>query len=220
MIIKIKQTSSNIRQSFDVESENFYLHGEAGNISRLQTITLSNKNTTIKGVYNLSKWENYIPLRYLFGYANLTRIFHLYKNDNTYGCFVFSKHGFMKSSYVISLNSGEIFHCYYRSKGSFHYISIYERDQQIALVETYLSVDDYKYTHKLYLLDAYRQFADVLSLFVLYFASYHFAKRFHMSIGSFNGKSWSYSQYNDKYNSEWRERNFPDENFFWKDKSF
>lgn len=216
MIIKILQTASNIKQSFDVESENFYFQGEAGNISRLQTITLSNKNTTIKGVYTLSKWVNYIPLRYLFGKANLTRIFHLYKNDNIYGCFAFSKHGFMKNFYVISLDSGEIFHCYCRSKDSFHYISIYQGDKQIALVETYLSVNDYKYTHKLYLLDAYRQFADTLSLFVLYYASYNFAKRFHMSKVSVNEKSWSYSQYNDKYNPKWREMNFPDENFFGK----
>ena len=97
MIIKISQTASNIKQSYDIESENFYYSGDAGSISRLQYITLSNKENTIKGVYNISKWVNYIPLRYLFGEANLTRVFHLYKNDNIYGSIVFSKHGFLKS---------------------------------------------------------------------------------------------------------------------------
>ena len=67
MVIKISQTASNIKQSYDIESENFYYRGDLGSISRLQSITMSNKDTTIKGIYNISKWVNYIPLRYLFG---------------------------------------------------------------------------------------------------------------------------------------------------------
>ena len=200
MIIKISQTASNIKQSYDIESENFYYSGDAGSISRLQSITLSNKENTIKGIYNISKWVNYIPLRYLFGEANLTRVFHLYKNDNIYGSIVFSKHGFLKSFYVIALDSGEIFHCYCLSRGSFDYVSVYQGDTQIALIETYLSVNDYKYIHKLYLLDEYNRFADTLSFFVLYYASYNFSQRFHMSSGSTSAKLWSFSKYNNKYN--------------------
>lgn len=216
MIIKISQTASNIEQSYNIESENFYYSGDAGSMSRLQSITLSNKNNTIKGIYNISKWVNYIPLRYLFGEANLTRVFHLYKNDNIYGSIVFSKHGFLKSFYVISLVSGEIFHCYSISRGSFNYVSIFQGDTQIALVETYLSVNDYKYTHKLYLLDDYNQFADTLSLVVLYYASYNFAQRMHMSKGTVSEKAWSFSKYANKYNPKWRETHFPNENFFGK----
>ncbi len=216
MIIKISQTASSIKQSYDIESENFYYSGDAGSISHLQSITLSNKENTIKGIYTISKWVNYIPLRYLFGKVNLTRAFDLYKNDTIYGVILFSKHGFLKSFYVIALYSGEIFHCYSLSRGSFNYISIYQGDTQIALVETYLSVNDFKYTHKLYLLDDYNQFADILSFFVLYYASYNFSQRFHMSSGSTSAKSWSFSKYNNKYNPKWRETHFPDENFFGK----
>lgn len=216
MVIKISQTASNIKQSYDIESENFYYSGDLGSISRLQSITMSNKDTTIKGIYNISKWVNYIPLRYLFGKANLTRVFHLYKNDEIYGSIAFSKHGFLKSFYVIALDSCEIFRCYCLSRGSFDYVSIYQGDTQIALIETYLSVNDFKYAHKLYLLDDYNQFADTLSFFVLYYASYNFAQRFHMSSGSTYAKSWSFSRYNDKYNSKWQEKHFPNENFFGK----
>ena len=216
MIITIAQTASNIKQQYDIESENFYYSGVTGNLSRLQSITLHNKENTIKGIYNRSNWIHYIPLRYLFGGANLTRGFALSKNDNQYGNIVFSKHGFHKSFYVIALYSGEIFHCYCRSIGSFDYVSIYQGDTQIALIETYLSVNDYKYTHKLFLLDEYNQFAETLSFFVLYYASYTFAKRMHMSIGSVSVKSWSFSKYNDKYDPKWRERHFPNENFFGK----
>ncbi len=216
MIVKISQTASNIKQSYDIEGENFYFQGDVGSLTRLQSITLSNKETTIKGIYNISKWVNYIPLRHLFGEANITRVFHLYENDNIYGVIVFSKHGFLKSFYVIALDSGEIFHCYTVSCGSFNYVSIYQGDTQIALVETYLNVNDYKYTHKLYILDEYNDFADTLSFFVLYYASYKFAKRFHMSKNSINEKAWSYSKYNSKYDSKWRETHFPNENFFGK----
>ena len=216
MIVKISQTASNIKQTFDIESDDFYFYGELGSMNQFQTITLSNKDTTIKGIYNLSKWVNYIPFRWLFGEANLTRVFHLYKNENIYGSIIFSKHGFMKAFYVIALDTGEILHCYSRSIGSFNYVSIYEGDKQIALIETYLNTNDYKYIHKLYVLDEYNQFADTLSFFVLYYANYHFAERFHMSKGSYYEKSWSYSKYNDKYDPKWRETNFPDENFFGK----
>ncbi len=220
MIVKISQTASNIKQTFDIESDHFYFQGEAGKVSRLQTITLSNENTVIKGVYHLSKWVNYIPFRWLFGKANLTRTFHLYKNENLYGSIVFSKHGFMKSFYVLALGNDEIFHCYCRSIDSFHYVSIYHGDKQIALIETYLHTNDYKYIHKLYVLEDYNRFADTLSFFVLYYANYRFAKRFHMSKGSHYEKSWSYSKYNDRYDPSWRETNFPDENFFGKTNLF
>lgn len=216
MVITISQTASNIKQSYDVESENFYYSGNAGSLSRLQSITLSNNENTIKGSHNISKWVNYIPFRYLFGEANLNRGFRLYKNDSMYGSIVFSKHGFLKSFYVITLDGGEIFHCYFLSRGSFNYVSIYMGDTQIALIETYLSVDDYKYTHKLYLLDEYNRFADTLSFFVLYYASYTFAKRMHMSRVSVSVKAWSFSKYADKYNPKWRETHFPNENFFGK----
>jgi hypothetical protein len=212
--------ASNTKQSYDIEGENFYYSGNAGSISRLQSITLSNKDTVIKGVFRPSKPENYIPYRWMFGKENRTRVFDLYRNETVYGSIVFSKHGFLKSFYVIALDSGETFHCYCLSRGSFNYVSIYQGDVQIALVETYLSVNDYKYTHKLYILDSYDKFADTFSLFVLYYASYTFAKRMHMSKGSAVQKSWSFSKYDNKYDSKWRETHFPDENFFGKTNFF
>ena len=216
MIITISQTASNIKQSYNIESDNFYFQGDCGNFNRFQEITLYNKNDNITGKYNLSRWVNYIPFRHLFGVANLTRVFHLYKNDCLYGSIIFSKHGFLKSFYVIALDNGEILHCYNLSKGSFDYVSVYFGDKQIALLETFLNVNDYKYTHKLYILDEYNSFAETLSFFTLYYANYHFAKRFHMSKGSVYEKSWSYSKYKDKYNEMWRETHFPNENFFGK----
>ncbi len=220
MIIKIKQTASNVKQTFDIEGENFCFLGEAGCINRFQKIRIFNKEKEIKGNYQLSKWYNYIPFRYLFGYCNLTRVFVLYENENIFGSIMFSQHGFLKSFYVVALDNGEILHCYCRSKDSFDYVSVYKNDNQIALIETYLNVTDFKYAHKLYLKDEFSSLAEVLSFFTVYYSSYNFAERFHMSGGSTYQKSWSFSKYNNKYNSNWREENFPDENFFGKTNLF
>ena len=217
MIIKIVQTASNIKQTYDIEGENFYYRANAGSFSRLQSITLVNRENTLKGVYHLSKPINYIPLRYLFGKPNLTRAFQIYKNGGAYGNVVYSKRGFNRSCYLITTNRREEFECYDLYRGSFHYISIYRGNVQIALVETYLSVNDYEYTHKLYLLDDYVELADIFSLFVVYYAGYNFAKRLHMNIHSTTYvKAWSISSYSDKYDPNWRETHFPNENFFGK----
>ena len=214
MIVKLSQTASNIKQQYNVTGNNFNYQGQAGSFSKLQPIILHNNRTTLKGTYTLSNLLNYIPLRYLFNKQNLTRQFSLYRNNKKYGCIAFSKHGWLKSCYVITLDNGNTFKCYCCSRGSFDYVSIYQGDTQIALVETHLKAIDYKYTHKLYILDNYKHFADTFSFFVLYYASYTFAKRFHMSKTIVNQKAWSLSKYNAKYDPNWRETHFPNEDYF------
>lgn len=220
MIIKITQTASNIKQEYDVDSEGFHFHGTIGNVSRLQPITLSNASLTVKGVHRMTTWTNYIPFRPLFGIYTVTQKFCLSRDEKFYGKILFHSSGALSGHYEIQLTDGSSFQCYDCAISSFHYISIYQEEKQIALVETYLSVQNYKYTHKLYLLDEFRPHAETLSFFVLYFASYHFAKRFHMSIGHRSGKSWTFSRYNDKYDLNWRETHFPEENFFGKTHPF
>ena len=208
MIVKITQTASNVKQEYNIESESFYYQGKAGSLSPLQSVIMTNKDACIKGTYKISKLFNYIPLRYLFGKINLTRCFHLYKNNSKYGSFAFLRQGISKCHYVITLDSGEIFNLYSLSRGDFNYISIYLGDTQIALIETALSVDSFKYIHNLYILDDYNHLADTFSLFTIYYASYNFARRFHMSVGYTVAKSWTVSEYSDKYNPEWKEKCF------------
>lgn len=216
MIVKIKQIHSNVKQQYDIESDNFYFKGVLGNLSRLQTITMSGADTVIKGTYKISPWYNYIPLLHLFGITEKVRNFLLYKNENFCGSVMLLKQGIYKSCYRMELSDGKTFSFYCRSKGSFNYVSVYYDNIQIALIETYLCVTDFKYTHKLYICDSFSAFADFLSFFVLYYAGFTFTKRFHMQVGSTYAKSWSVSRYNSKYDEKWREKNFPDDNFFGK----
>lgn len=216
MIIKITQTASNIKQEYDVDSEGFHFRGTVGNISRLQPITLSNDSFTVKGVHQMTNWTNYIPFRLLFGIYSVTQKFCLSRDGRYYGKILLHSDGYWSRYYEILLKDGPSFQCYYCATGSFHYISVYQDEKQIALVETYLTVQNHKYTHKLYLLDEFRPYAETFSFFVLYFASYHFAKRFHMTAGSVSEKQWTFSRYKDWYDPNWRETHFPEENFFGK----
>ena len=217
MIVKITQTASNIKQEYDIEREDHYLRGKAGSVSRFQNIVMSGADVSIEGKYHVSSPVNYIPFRYLFGAANQRRNFCLYRDGEKYGDIFFIRHGFLKSFYMIDLDDGTDFCCYVRLIDSFSYISIYRDRKQIALVETLLSNDDYKFVHKLYILKQWERYADTLAFFVLYYANFCFTRRFHMSMGSVTVKrARSFSDYNHKYDPSWRETHFPDDNYFGK----
>ncbi|HHW45629.1 MAG TPA: hypothetical protein GXX17_01795 [Clostridiales bacterium] len=82
MIVKISQTASNIKQFYEIEGDDgFCFEGKNGSISRFQPISIFNQDTTIKGIHKIPKWVNFIPFRYLFGKANVRRVFNLYRND-------------------------------------------------------------------------------------------------------------------------------------------
>jgi len=216
MIIELKQTASNIKQLFDVRyDENTYCSGQSGSYHKYENITLSKRDRVIlTGDFVLSNWKNYIPYRFLFGFSCKTRNVLIKDQSNTIGCMYHNSTGYFKHRYVISLSDGKCFDCYYCMKERFDYVSIYEGETQIGLIETYLTVDDYKYRHKLYVLDDYSEYRDILTLFVIYYSNYTFSKRFHMTIGTHVGYGKTYSHYNRKYDPEWRENHFPEENYW------
>lgn len=108
--------------------------------------------------------------------------------------------------------------CYIIAKSSFQYCCIYDTaaEKQIVLIETYLTAVDLKYTHKVYILGEYKEIANVLSFFTVYYSNNEFSGRFHMSDGTVHEKSWNFSKYINKYDPSRRENNFPDENYFGK----
>ncbi|MBQ7336763.1 MAG: hypothetical protein IJW92_09865 [Clostridia bacterium] len=226
MIITVSQSA---QLNYYIKGGACEYRGTVGKVSPFQEIVMHNGETEFVGTYQFSKWVNYIPFRYCFGTPNLTKGFRLQKNGKNFGTVVFSQHGFMKSFYVIALDSGGILHCYQVAKGTSEYVCVYLEDQQIALIETNLTVTDYIYTHTLYLLDEHSGFSDVLSWFALYYANFHFAKRavtqegasLNLSInkGTVREECWTFSKYNCKYDPQWQEKYFPKESIFDKLKS-
>lgn len=217
MIIKVTQTASNIKQEYDIYADEHYYKGKLGSISRFQDIHLSGKDIFLKGSYALPRLNTNIPYSSLLGTSTITRIFRVSRNGEEYAEVMYTTQGVCKDCYIIQTVMGKAFECYIHVKDSFNYVSVYHGERQIALIETYLNVSDYKYTHKAYILDEYKEFWDLTAFFILYYSSYRFCKRFHMSYGySQYHYGRNFSVYNDKYDPKWREKNFPDENFFGK----
>lgn len=217
MIIKATQTASNIKQLHDVYIDDYYYSGRSGSICRFQDIHLSRRGILIKGRYMLPRFDRNIPLSSLLGTSAVTKRFKISRDGRDYAEVMYTTQGVLRNCYIINTADGTSFACYACMKGSFNYISVYRNDIQIALIETYLNVSDYMYTHKAYVLDGYKEYGELIAFFILYYSSYCFARRFHMSAGSSQySYGRSFSVYNDKYDPKWRETNFPDENFFGK----
>lgn len=214
MIINIRQLSSNIKQEYLIDGD-FSCRGKLGSFNRFQRITLSAQNQLLYAKYHFKNPINYIPLIDMLGFNKLSRVFHIYDSTGFCGEFLYTEHGFAQKHYIIKAHD-LLLPCYEYSHDKFNYISVYLGETQIALIETYLVVNDLKYKHKIYLLDDYENLKEILALFVLYYANYNFTKRFHMSAGVFTTKSFAYSKYKDKYSPSWQRTNFPNDNFWGK----
>ena len=216
MIIEIKQTAANLKLEFTIFHDGEYAYdGKLGRWHRNQGITLSkNGMALIEGTFRPTPWLNYIPFKHLFGRPSIRRHFSAHNGEIEF------KHvleGLYQSCFVITAGGDEL-RAYSRSIGSFHYISICRVDphgteEQIALVETHLTTQNNLFFHKLYLLDTCAAYKDALSIFVLYYHNDHFSQRDQISVGTTVRQTWTYSRYNEMYDHEWRESNFPEDNY-------
>ena len=111
---------------------------------------------------------------------------------------------------MIQLTDGTTLRCYSRCRGQFDLVAVYEGDEQIALLENFLRQVDGKHDHKLYLLDSHRQHAEVLAWFTMYYAQHEVAEKGDMTF------TISFSRYGRMVDPAWREKHFPQENFFGK----
>lgn len=214
MIIRIHQTSTGLKMKYDIESDGFLFQGERGGLHDAQDITMTGRSAALTGRFCLLSVLSSIPLLGLFGVDQRTRMFEVSRNGGAIGRVWKSVHGFGKSCYVMEMNDGSELRCYSRCKGQFDYVSIYDGDAQIALLENFLRSMEGRHDHKLYLLDAHRQHAEVLAWFAMYYAQHEVKQDGDLSFAI------SYSAYNSKYDPTWRETHFPEENFFGKTKPF
>ena len=233
--------------SFDGEE---YCSGKLGRWSRWQKIELSRREEPILfGRFAFARWSHYIPFRHFFGISSFRRGLRVTRGEEPVGKFVYSKDGLFKSKYVLTLENGIEFYAYplsgghedavplqigwkvrslgettrirrNLSGGRFDYVPIYHEDRQIGMIQTYLTVTNYKYKHKLYLLDEYAEYRELLALFTLYYSNHHYSTRFHMSFGIRYGWSWTYSNYSNKLNLTWLDEHFPNDDFWGKRNQF
>lgn len=214
MIIRIHQTHTGLKSKYDIESDGFLFQGERGGLHDAQDITMQGRDTTLTGRFCLPAPQDVIPLIGVFGVEQQTRKFEVTRNGSVIGSVWKSLHGWGKSCYVIEFADGTALRCYSRCKGSFDYVSVYDGETQIALLENYLRSMEGRHDHKLYLLDACKAYAEILAWFAMYYAQHEVQGHGDMTF------TYSWSYYNKKYDPSWRETHFPEENFFGKTKPF
>lgn len=219
MIIELTLNNSVLKKEFDIECDGEYTYtGKMGALSAYQNIELiQNDGVLLLGKRRLTSIENRIPFRYLFGKENLRSVMDIYEGDKIIGSFCKTQHGFMKSCCRIDLADKSQIYCYDLFRGKFAYVPIYIDDKQIALVEVYLTVRDGAYKLKMYLLDEFSHMRKILAMFLLYYAEQEYAKSASGSVASTTyGYDWRASRYMKKYDPLWREKHFPNENFWGK----
>lgn len=214
MIIRIRQTENGLRLRYDIEGEGFLFQGERGGLAPVQSIAITGQGVTISGTYRLPSPGSLLPLAGVFGGERRMQMYEIGRNGGVIGTAAKSLHGWGKSCYVISLNDGTELRCYSKRKGQFDYVAIYEGDVQIALLENFLRAMDGRHDHKLYLLEEHRSHAEVLSWFALYYAQHEVEKNNDAVFAI------SFSPYDKMVDPAWREKHFPEENFFGKTKPF
>ena len=219
MIISVKQTASNIAQTYEVSIDGTYVYaGSLGRFHRFQPIELMDKNNTpvLKGRWCLSKWIHYLPFAWVLAKHTVTRKCVITGSTGETASIGFTRQRAFEDVYTIWLPCGEELKAYAVAVGDYEYVSIYRKDHQVALLELYLTAIDYCYTYKMYVLEEIAEQKAWLTFFVLYYANQNHTHRFHMSKGTVRTKKWSFSRSGSRYDPTWREVHFPHENFFGK----
>ena len=216
MIIDIIQTAGIFKQTYEVCGKGFGFSVNVGRFHRYQNILMTNPCDRIEGEWQFSRWYHYIPFRWLFGKANVKNRFRIRQNESPVGTVQYSHHGFLKSRYEMLLDDGTVVYGYAYSWGKFDYLSIYAGDEQIALLETYMVSENDCFRHKLYLMETHENLAQLLSFFSVYYVAGKFVTRNNGYFGTGVQYAWSFSRYRRMYDPAWRERNFPNDDFWGK----
>ena len=215
MTINIKKNNASIKQTYIVDKGNSSFFANSGKLSKFQDLVMQNANVTYRAKFKASNIINFLPFRKLLHIPSTEEKFYLYRNDEKIGCIYGLIEGLFKKKDVIEA-FGYTFSCYSISKGKFEYLPIYIGNTQIALIETFMTAIDREYKHKIYLLDYYKEFDDLICLYTIYYSNLHYTDRLSLNGGTTISAAYSISKYNKMYDPEWQKINFPKENYFGK----
>ena len=222
---------SNSSGNYDIYHDNSYVfRGQRSLYFNIKDILLlKEQEVYIWARYKFVNPFNYIPFLNFLGFRKNNRKFIVYDDLTPIATFSYETK-FHKSRYKIVLSNSDVLYAYIYYKKGFYYLSIYKNvhkeEKQIALVEKQIHSSELNQKCKFYLLDEYKDLANVLSIFLLYFEGKITPPRIRIHIGPFGGSvSMGFNNYNayniplfnsysEKYNPTWREVNFPNENFW------
>lgn len=214
MIIDVKQTHGNFTQKFDIYYDGkFRYYGFLGNVNARQSVLMGSPDgkTEFYAKYVRHPFSHNLPFRYLFNLKTITQNFVCSKGEDLVGSFLRLQDGFQTYHYEISKNENERpFTVYVVSQGKVRNLLIYFRDEQIALIEMNLVTVNNCDEYRLYLLDEYTEYADLFSLFILYYDNWNCTERFRGQICTRYSVEYTVSKNNTMYDPRWKERHFSD----------
>lgn len=216
MIIDINQTHANSEQLFDVFYDNSPKYsGKLGRYTPLETFSLRNRAQKINltGAFALPIPIDMVPLTYLFGRPKVVKNCYCQNGIWRLGTIGCVEEGIGKAHYHIADADNRKYDAYHFAEyQGCEYLCIYFEDRvHAATVVTSLTVKDSCYRYRLYLLDEYKDSADMLAMFVMYFANWYNTKRFRARSGTYTVRKKPSTNYTDKFDPEWHTLNFKTE---------
>lgn len=212
MIISIKQIKSNLEIRFEIYHNNKL--SNIGYCSRLTSffavkICTAEGNVIFKTKFDpVSEIISMIPLKWLWSKekSNVTNILDL--NEKNIGMISRIQEGLFNSYHTIQWFSNEL-KIYDICLGENTYYSIYLNELQIGMIikNSYIinNLDQYK----LFLLDHFSNYANILSLFVMYVDNFYHADRTEIAVAKIEKSyEWSYSKTDKYFDSLWLKKNF------------
>lgn len=183
-----------------------------------------NQEVRIWARHKYSTPVNYIPLIHWLGVTKTKHKFVVYDELISIATITHQQKSH-KRRYKIELTDSDVLFVYAYIKDDFHYLSVYKsifkQEKQIALIERLVGISC---KYKLYLPDEFSDLANVLSIFMLYYENHinSFKPYFIITPLGFSvitSSDFIYERFcNSKtaqtYDPTWRERHFPNENFF------
>lgn len=212
MILEVKQTKSNFKNEYEISTYGcLFCSARTSWISSAFSCCLhrSDENAFLQGRLDIAtNLKNSIPLTWLFGSTKYSKVMSIINDcQEKIGHFCYETSGLFKSRYQISLE-GKTFEAYSLSRGRFHYVSLYQGQSQIGLIEKSLVVYNNLDTYTIYLLDDFSDLSNIFALFVIYYDNWNYARRGQIAIER-TQMSWEYtiSQYRDRFNPNFLKEN-------------
>ncbi len=215
MIIEINQTTGKDGRNFDIfyDSMPRFL-GSIGRFRPIDTFRLRDKRRgiTYTGEFALPKLYDFIPLKQLWGRPKLVHNCFVKNNSHNYAEFGLYEEGIGRKHYHIYLRRKERFDAFFfrdQKLGDCICIFLEDSEEQVAFITTRLSDDGEFCFYSLHLLDKFAEFADLLTVFTVYFNNWNWPDPVPDGDEPEVKRRFA-AAYLEKFDPEWLSANFPE----------
>jgi hypothetical protein len=212
LIVDVRQVENNVRIRFDILHDGI-VHS-TGSCSRLSSIFNIEMRTTEGALMLSAKFDpvahikSWLPLKRLWGEVR-NNVYNVKDAGGTItGRISRVRKGLFTSYHTVEWLS-DMLRIYSISLGDTDYNSVYLGDTQIGMVVKHSYVRNNLDSYKLYLLDRFASYADIMSLYMLYFDNHYHGHRDEIVIVKHEKSwGWTFSSTNRFFKKHWLKDNF------------